>query len=59
MQQLASVAEGQPIRPSSMAANAISGSFEVALCSVDAEQHKASAAMAAVDSGKATIWSAR
>ncbi|WP_170801126.1 flagellar hook-basal body complex protein FliE [Stutzerimonas stutzeri] len=52
MQQLASLAEGQPIRPSSMAANAISGSFEAALRSVDAEQHKASAAMAAVDSGK-------
>jgi len=40
MQQLASVAEGQPIRPSSMAANAISGSFEAALRSVDAERQE-------------------
>lgn len=52
MQQLAEAADGQPIRQASGPAAGIGGSFEAALRAVDAEQHQASAAMAAVDSGK-------
>lgn len=52
MQQLAEVAEGPAIRPASGAQADAGGVFMAALRSVDAEQHKAGAAMAAVDSGK-------
>jgi flagellar hook-basal body complex protein FliE len=56
MQQFATMAEGQAVRPAGLVDAASSGSigrsFEMALRSVDADEHRASAAMAAVDSGQ-------
>ena len=52
IQKLAGPADGHPIRPATGPAAGIGGSFEAALRAVDAEQHQAGAAMAAVDSGK-------
>lgn len=56
MNRYADLASGPAVRPAapSGAAQApgIGASFEQALRSVDAEQHKSSAAMAAVDSGQ-------
>lgn len=57
MNRYADLASGPAVRPATpLSANAqapgIGASFEQALRSVDAEQHKASDAMAAVDSGQ-------
>lgn len=57
MNRYAELATGSAIQPAAQLGGAapaqgIAGSFEQALRSVDAEQHKSSAAMAAVDSGK-------
>lgn len=56
MRQFAVLAEGQAIKPASLPGAQPSGgighAFEAALRSVDADQHRASAAMAAVDSGQ-------
>jgi len=52
MQQLADVAGSPAIKPASQAAPDASGLFMAAMRSVDTQQHQASAAMAAVDSGK-------
>lgn len=52
MQQLTDVAGGPGIKPASQAAPDAGGLFMAAMRSVDAQQHHASAAAAAVDSGK-------
>lgn len=52
MQQLADVAGGPAIKPASQPAADAGGAFMAAMRSVDAQQHQASAAAAAVDSGK-------
>ncbi|MBD9514744.1 MULTISPECIES: flagellar hook-basal body complex protein FliE [Pseudomonadaceae] len=57
MNRYADLASGPAVRPAaqlsgSAQAPGIGASFEQALRSVDAEQHKSSAAMAAVDSGQ-------
>ena len=52
MQQMSELAEGPAIRPANQAVANADGLFMAALRSVDAEQHEAGAAMAAVDSGK-------
>lgn len=51
MQQLAALAEGQGPQPRGDGAD-IGHSFAAALRAVDADQHKASAAMAAVERGE-------
>jgi flagellar hook-basal body complex protein FliE len=52
MQQLQGVASGTVIKPAEQAAPDAGGLFMAAMRSVDAQQHQAGAAMAAVDSGK-------
>ena len=52
MQQLQDVASGTNIKPADQAAPDAGGMFMAAMRSVDAQQHQAGAAMAAVDSGK-------
>ncbi|QGZ29326.1 flagellar hook-basal body complex protein FliE [Stutzerimonas stutzeri] len=52
MQQLAEVAGEPAIKPASQTAPDAGGLFMAAMRSVDAQQHHASAAVAAVDSGK-------
>lgn len=57
MSRYADLASGPAVRPAaqlagSAPAQGIGASFEQALRSVDAEQHRSSAAMAAVDSGQ-------
>ncbi len=52
MQQLQDVASGTTIKPADQAAPDAGGMFMAAMRSVDAQQHQAGAAMAAVDSGK-------
>ncbi|AWT12015.1 MULTISPECIES: flagellar hook-basal body complex protein FliE [Stutzerimonas] len=52
MQQLAEVAGSPAIKPASQPAADAGGLFMAAMRSVDAQQHQASAAVAAVDSGK-------
>lgn len=57
MNRYADLASGPAVRPAAQIADSapeqgIGASFEQALRSVDAEQHKSSAAMAAVDSGQ-------
>lgn len=57
MNRYADLASGPAVRPAAQLADGpqapgIGASFEQALRSVDAEQHKASDAMAAVDSGR-------
>lgn len=57
MNRYADLASGPAVRPAAQLADqapaqGIGASFEQALRSVDAEQHKSSAAMAAVDSGQ-------
>lgn len=57
MNRYADLASGPAVRPAAQLsgnapAQGIGASFEQALRSVDAEQHKSSAAMAAVDSGR-------
>ncbi|WP_181296169.1 flagellar hook-basal body complex protein FliE [Pseudomonas sp. Q2-TVG4-2] len=52
MQQLAEVAGSPAIKPASQAAPDAGGLFMAAMRSVDTQQHQASTAMAAVDSGK-------
>jgi len=56
MNRYADLASGPAVRPAAPSGDAqapgIGASFEQALRSVDAEQHKSSAAMAAVDSGQ-------
>jgi len=57
MNRYADLASGSAVRPAAQLAGntptqGIGASFEQALRSVDAEQHKSSAAMAAVDSGQ-------
>lgn len=52
MQQIADAAGSSPIKPASQTAPNAGGLFMEAMRSVDTQQHQASAAMAAVDSGK-------
>ncbi|MGE6662593.1 flagellar hook-basal body complex protein FliE [Pseudomonas sp. NPDC077408] len=52
MQQLQGVASGATIKPADQTAPDAGGMFMAAMRSVDAQQHQAGAAMAAVDSGK-------
>ncbi|MGA6100046.1 flagellar hook-basal body complex protein FliE [Stutzerimonas marianensis] len=52
MQQLAESATGPAIKPASQATDDAGGLFMAAMRSVDAQQHQAGAAMAAVGSGK-------
>lgn len=52
MQQLADVAGGPAIKPASQPSADAGGLFMAAMRSVDAQQHQAGVAMAAVDSGK-------
>lgn len=52
MQQLAEVAGSPAIKPANQAAPDAGGLFMAAMRSVDAQQHQASNAMSAVDSGK-------
>ena len=52
MQQLQDVASSASIKPAEQAAPDAGGLFMAAMRSVDAQQHQAGAAMAAVDSGK-------
>ncbi|RFA30722.1 flagellar hook-basal body protein FliE [Alkalilimnicola ehrlichii] len=56
MQQLATIAEGQAIKPAAVfnqpQANTIGGSFEAAIRAIDTQQHRAGAATAAVSRGE-------
>lgn len=52
MQQLQEVAANPAIKPADQAAADAGGLFMAAMRSVDAQQHQASATMAAVDSGR-------
>ncbi|MCF7200601.1 flagellar hook-basal body complex protein FliE [Pseudomonas oligotrophica] len=52
MQQLAGAAGHAPVRPAELPVGGIGQTFEAALRNVDAQQHQAGAAMAAVDRGE-------